>query len=345
MKTWRVVPLVLIPALIHFAAAVPLCSAGPSAPAASHPARPPQPARIEVLRGQGAAVTGMAFSPADHLLVSSGEDGSVRLWDARTGDAVRTLVESGEPVEAVAISADGRRAAAAGHDGRISVFDAPSGQKLHTLSIPTFWCLGLALSPDGRLAACSSTGQLSVWQVESGELVQTLTTWSGVLAWSPDGRFLAAGSTVIDLWDTQSWRKAKTMGGHAGEIRGLAFSPDGHHLATASIDTTARIWDVDTGERTWTLRTEAVNLPREGPSGDPVRLPVLAVAFSPDGKRLVTGGTDRTVRLWDVASGKLLQTLTGHSMTVTGVAFLEDGKRIASSSLDHTIRLWDVAAD
>jgi WD40 repeat protein len=304
--------------------------------------------RTEVLRGQGSPVTSMAFSPADHLLASSGEDGSVRLWDTRTGDAVRTLVGSGDPanaVDAVAFSADGRWLASSGHDGRITVFDPKSGQKAHTFSVPTFWCLGLALSPDGRLAACSSTGRLSVWQVESGELVQSLTTWSGVLAWAPDGRFLAAGSTVIDLWDTQSWRKAKTLGGHAGEIRGLAFSPDGSHLATASIDTTARIWDVATGERSWTLRSEAVNLPTGGPAGDPTRWPVLAVSFSPDGRRLVTGGTDRTVRVWDVASGKLLRTLTGHSMTVTGVAFLEDGKRIASSSLDHTIRLWDVAAD
>jgi WD40 repeat protein len=330
MTVQRIVSLVLIP----LAAAALLGAAPP---------------RTEVLRGQGSPVTCMAFSPADHLLASSGEDGSVRLWDTRTGDAVRTLVGSGDSanaVDAVAFSADGRRLATAGHDGRITVFDPKSGQKAHTFSVPTFWCLGLALSPDGRLAACSSTGRLSVWAVESGELVQSLTTWSGVLAWSPDGRFLAAGSTVIDLWDTQSWRKAKTLGGHAGEIRGLAFSPDGSHLATASIDTTARIWNVATGERSWTLRSEGVALPTErGLAGDPVRLPVLAVAFSPDGKRLVTGGTDRTVHLWDVASGKLLQTLTGHSMTVTGVAFLEDGKRIASSSLDHTIRLWDVAAD
>jgi len=321
-------------AFLVLAAVAPLSAASPSS----------QSPQTEVIRGPGTPVLSMAFSPVDHLLASSGDDGSVRLWNTRTGDAVRTLVDEGEPVDAVAFSGDGRRLATTGHDGRITVFDPQSGQTIHTFTASTFWCLGLALSPDGKLAACSSTGKLSVWDVESGHQVQSLTTWSGVLAWSPDGRFLAAGSTVIDLWDTATWRKAKTLGGHAGEIRGLAFSPDGSRLATASIDTTVRLWRVDTGERTWTLRSEGVALPaHHGITGDPVRLPVLAVAFSPDGKRLVTGGTDRAVRLWNVDSGALLETLTGHTMTVTGVAFLEDGKRIASSSLDHTIRLWDLA--
>ena len=127
-------------------------------------------------------------------------------------------------------------------------------------------------------------------------------------------------------------RLARTLTGHAEEVYGVAFSPDGTLLATGSgLDNTVRLWDVATGDCARTLTGHANS--------------VLGVAFSPDGTLLATGsGPDNTVRLWDLATGDCARTLTGHANSVLGVAFSPDGTLLATGSgPDNTVRLWDLA--
>ena len=103
----------------------------------------------------------------------------------------------------------------------------------------------------------------------------------------------------------------------------MAFSPDGKHLATASSDKTARVWEAASGAGVETL---------EGHSSD-----VSAVAFSPDGKHLATaGGGDSTARVWEAASGACVATLEGHSGYVSVVTFSPDGKHLVTASEDKT---------
>jgi WD40 repeat protein len=122
---------------------------------------------------------------------------------------------------------------------------------------------------------------------------------------------------------------ARTLTGHAGWVRGVAFSPDGALLATASTDKTARLWDPATGECVRTLTGHAAGL--------------RGVAFSPDGRLLATASIGRTARLWDPATGECVGTLTGHAEAVYGVAFSPDGRLLATASMDSTAKVWDPA--
>jgi WD40 repeat protein len=120
-----------------------------------------------------------------------------------------------------------------------------------------------------------------------------------------------------------------TLKGHTDVVASVAFSSDGHTLASASADGTARLWDTSTGQQIRTLKGHT--------SG------VGSVAFSPDGRTLASASADGTVKLWDATSGQEILTLKGHTNGLGSVAFSPDGKRLASGGRDANVRLWDAA--
>jgi dipeptidyl aminopeptidase/acylaminoacyl peptidase len=115
--------------------------------------------------------------------------------------------------------------------------------------------------------------------------------------------------------------------GHNGEVKAVAWSPDGKRIASGFHDNTAQVWDAVGGGNAFTYK---------GHNGE-----VKAVAWSPDGKRIASGSSDKTVQVWDAVGGGNAFTYLGHNGEVNAVAWSPDGKRIASGSSDETVQVWD----
>jgi WD40 repeat protein len=129
-----------------------------------------------------------------------------------------------------------------------------------------------------------------------------------------------------------------TLRGHTGSVNSAAFSPDGSRIVTASFDGTARVWDAITGAELVVLKGHAKSDVGIGSSEDPV---VYSAAFSPDGSRIVTAGSDATARVWDAKTGKELLVLRGHKRELSAAVFSPDGALILTASYDGPARLWD----
>ena len=261
------------------------------------------------------------------------------------------------------------------------LWDLTTGQQVRTLNTGATSLVAANISPDGRFVLTGEWEKARLWNADTGQEVGRFsrhTSWVEAVAFSADGHYAVTGSAdhTARLWDAVTGKEVQRFIGHTDVVTSVALSPDRQFVLTASDDHTVRLWDAATGKEV--RRTEA-NYPAafsrdgrfyiaettNGPTlwetntgaelrhfGQGARAASMdAVAFSPDGKFVLTANADFKLHLWEVSSGQEVRQFVGHEAAVHSVAFSSDGRQILSGSgdvwqdKDTTIRLWDVASD
>jgi WD40 repeat protein len=318
----------------------------------------------------------VCFSPDGGRLAGACHDGTVRVWNAATGQEVFARKGHAVGVSSVCFSPDGTRLASASLDSSVKLWDAATGREERTFRGHTGDVTCVRFSPDGkRLASSSADYTVKLWDAATGQEVVSFRGHIGevtCVCFSPDGKRLASASVdrSVKVWETATGREERTFRGHTGQVTSVRFSPDGKRLASASEDGTVKVWDPATDQEARILRghtnmVECVSFSHDGKRlasacGDgTVRVwdattgqealtlrglgPVRSVSSSRDGRRLACACADGTVRVWDATTGQEDRPLKGHTNQCMGVCFSPDGQRLASASLDKMVKVWDVA--
>jgi len=331
---------------------------------------------LRTLKGHDRSVRCVAVSSTGNLVVSGSDDRTLRCWDVTTGECLRTLRGHERAVRSVALSSDGRTALSGSDDRSLCRWDLDSGECCMTLKAHEDGVGGVALSGNDRFAVSQGADKtLRLWDLSTGACMRTIDRRSrsvGCLALSPDGRFVLSGrdDNELGLWylgDLQSLRLPLVTGEAARDEAALIHKNDFSALKE-------RVVECMRG-RNWRGAAEYVHRARAFPGyerhpevmdlwheiglkgvrksfhscwlkgvlrghGDWVNCAVVC----PGGRTAVSGGDDRTVRLWDLGEGENIRVLEGHEDSVSSLAVSPVGGLALSGSHDGTLRLWDLMA-
>ena len=300
-------------------------------------------------------VQAVAFSPDSKYVISGGCDetaptalgicrqSSARVWEAASGNLIASVTHAGH-INSVAFSPDGQEVVSGGGDGTVLVWEASTGREIARTTYDQS-ANSVAFSPDGTYVVSGSDDKTArVWEAATGREIARMTHDGSVtsVAFSPDGHQVVSASAdgIIRIWKVAIGDRIVRMTQN-GQVLYVAFSPDSTYLVAGGCQVEimlsfcpqgegiARVWNVITGEEVSQVAHE---------NG------VFSVAFSPDGKSVVSGGQEGKIKVWNAQDGQEIADMSNESeYEINVVDFSPDGKYVVSNSNTNTIRVWDAA--
>lgn len=320
---------------------IPTATATPTAAPTATPTNAPTPTNTPVA-GQGTVYetyqghSGMVFadvwSPDGKRVASCGQDGSVQVWDAKTGNNSFAYRGHSNKVYAVSWASNGQFIASGSKDTTVQVWGATNGSAQYLFTGHSLPVYTVNFSPNVQRIASGGVGKtVLVWDALSGSNLLKYTNHTGIIrgvAWSPDGSRIASASDdgTAHIWYAASGSEIAICRGHTDAVYLVAWSPDGSKVASASKDTTVRVWDAASGTSLYVYRGH--------------NKPVWTVDWSSQGQSLASGGEDSTVQIWNTTSLSASYTYRGHNAQVWLALWSADGQNIASCSSDGTVQVW-----
>ena len=298
---------------------------------------------LRTLWGHTDEVWSVAWSPDGQHVASASDDHTVRIWDVAEGKTIHVLRGHTAAVRSVAWSPDGRYVASASHDGTVRMWDWSKAALVRTLIGHEGIVHSVAWKADcEQLASAGADSTIRIWDAATGEASSTFLCDKRTepvlsVAWSPGGESLAASHAklpgnheMVAVWkvSTGKHRHLHVQSGHGG-VKSVAWSPDGELLAWTAAGM-IRVRNATGGETKFVLHDH--------------RTRVNSVSWSPDGRRLASASSDKTLKVWDVETRKVLVTLCGHAAAVRSIAWHPDGEQLATAGEDGTVKIWDANA-
>jgi serine/threonine protein kinase len=294
----------------------------------------PEVKPLAELKGHVGPVTALAYTDDGGSIATAGQDARLKLWNAASGNLVRTIELDDGPATALALS--GKHALTGHASGQIVLWDLERAEKIASFkrNEAEVWSLVFAGRPD-RFAAASHDWKVALWDTANTsapvQVIDAHDSAAQAVAFSSAQRaplLASAGADkLVKLWNLDTFDRVRTYRGHKDFVTALAFSPNGKWLASAGLDGSIRIWATGSSRL---MRRLYGHRGRVG-----------GLAFSPAGDTLVSAGSDGQVRIWDVNRARTLRTIVGHAGAVVNAAtFSPDGERVASAGNDGVVRIW-----
>lgn len=291
-------------------------------------------------------ITSIQFSPDNNLLVSTDRIGTIKVWDIASGKLLHDLDGhiKGEYSSSANFSPDGKMIASIAEDKAILLWSVSSGSLIHRLTGHTNQVNSAQFSPDGKMLVSAGDKTVKLWDATSGKLIHNMTGHNKEVQsahFSPEGDLILSagyGRTVI-IWDVTSGNLLHELPASNPDFLNsetlTQFSPDGKMIVTlgrSQRHSVLKIWGVSSGKM-----IDALNIEDVGPGT------LMFVRFSSDSKMIVFASDAQNVKVWDVASGRVLHNLSGAGYVKT-TFFRPDGKILIPSVSKQTVKIIDVAS-